>query len=178
MNKEKINDIKLKIKCSFEELIHSPKKLAILFFVVLTIGTFSGFLVSYIVQQMHYNKPVEMSLKDKERYQNEETLIDQINVVYLDTCQFAENGKESITFKVMNIPSNYENLVFEIYNDKKESIYKSKPIPPGYEINAIKLHKRLFPGVYEYAITISYETNPNIMSTLPLNIVVKAGRTI
>ena len=45
------------------------------------------------------------------------------------------DGKTSTKFNIKNIENNHDDIVFEIFDEDGISIYKSKKIAPGYEMN-------------------------------------------
>lgn len=58
--------------------------------------------------------------------------------------------------------------VFEIFDEKGESIYKSKKIAPGYEMNCIELDKELSKGRHECTIEIQYAVEGYVATMFPV----------
>lgn len=72
------------------------------------------------------------------------------------------DGKTSTKFNIKNIENNHDDIVFEIFDEDGISIYKSKKIAPGYEMNCIKLDKELPKGRHECTIEIQYAVEGHV----------------
>lgn len=94
-----------------------------------------------------------------------------INIQYSMGAVF--KGKVSQSFNVKNNINNHYPLAFEIYDENGISIYQSKLIEPGYEINKIELTKPLDKGVHDCTIKIGYANAGNVSSVFPITIEVK-----
>lgn len=95
----------------------------------------------------------------------------KMNVNYSATAVF--KGKISQTFNVKNIQNNHYPIVFELYDKNGDSLYLSKKIEPGYEINQIELTKELPKGTHECKIKVGYAEEGNVSSAFPITIEVK-----
>lgn len=95
----------------------------------------------------------------------------KINIVYATAAVF--DGKVSESFNVQNNINNHYPLVFEIFDESGNSIYKSKKIEPGYEINQIELEQELSIGTHDCKIKIGYAEEGNVSSVFPLSVEVK-----
>lgn len=94
-----------------------------------------------------------------------------INIQYSMGAVF--KGKISQSFNVKNNINNHYPLIFEIYDENNTTIYQSKMIEPGYEINKIELTKELSKGKHDCSIKIGYANAGNVSSVFPLTIEVK-----
>ena len=83
------------------------------------------------------------------------------------------NGKTSTKFNIKNIENNHDDIVFEIFDEDGESLYKSKKIAPGYEMNCIELNKELSKGRHECTIEIQYAVEGNVSTVFPIVIEVE-----
>jgi len=83
------------------------------------------------------------------------------------------DGKVSAKFNIKNIENNHDDIVFEIFNENGESIYKSKKIAPGYEMNCIELDKELDKGRHECTIEIQYAVEGHVSTVFPIVIFVE-----
>lgn len=91
-----------------------------------------------------------------------------INIQYSSYASF--NGKVSTSFNVKNIKNNKDPIMFEIMDENGETIYQSKQIDLGYEINSIELEKELTKGTHECKIKIGYSTEGNVASVFPITL--------
>lgn len=82
-------------------------------------------------------------------------------------------GKVSKSFNIKNIENNQDDIVFEIFDEKGESIYKSKKIAPGYEMNCIELDKELSKGRHECTIEIQNAVEGHVATVFPIVIEVR-----
>lgn len=78
------------------------------------------------------------------------------------------NGKKSTHFNIKNIENNHDDIVFEIFDEDGESLYKSKKIAPGYEMNAIELNRKLSKGRHECTIEIHYAVEGQVSTVFPI----------
>ena len=83
------------------------------------------------------------------------------------------DGKTSIKFNIKNIENNHDDIVFEIFDENRESVYKSKKIAPGYEMNCIELDKKLPTGRHECAIQIQYAVEGQVSTVFPIILIVE-----
>ena len=83
------------------------------------------------------------------------------------------DGKTSTKFNIKNIENNHDDIVFEIFDEDGESLYKSKKIAPGYEMNCIKLNKELPQGRHECTIEIQYAVEGYVSTVFPIVIEVE-----
>jgi len=83
------------------------------------------------------------------------------------------NGKTSTEFNIKNIENNHDDIVFEIFYEDGESLYKSKKIAPGYEMNCIELDKELDKGRHECTIEIQYAVEGHVSTVFPIVIFVE-----
>ena len=81
------------------------------------------------------------------------------------------NGKTSTKFNIKNIENNHDSITFEIFDEDGDSLYKSKMIKPGYEMNAIELKRALPEGRHECTIRIQYATSGSVASEFPIILV-------
>ena len=83
------------------------------------------------------------------------------------------NGKTSTKFNIKNIENNHDSIVFEIFDEDGESLYKSKKIAPGYEMNCIELDKELAKGRHECTIEIQYAVEGHVSTMFPIILIVE-----
>ena len=83
------------------------------------------------------------------------------------------NGKTSTKFNIKNIENNHDDIVFEIFDEAGKSLYKSKKIAPGYEMNCIELEKTLQKGRHECTIKIKYAVEGQVSTVFPIILIVK-----
>ena len=63
--------------------------------------------------------------------------------------------------------------MFEIFDEDDNSIYRSKMIAQGYEMNCIKLNTELERGMHDCTIKVRYADAGNIVAAFPITIEVK-----
>ena len=85
------------------------------------------------------------------------------------------DGKTSTKFNIKNIENNNESIVFEIFDEDGESIYKSKKIAPGYEMNCIELDRELAKGRHGCTIEIQCAIDGHAATAIPIVIKVKVN---
>ena len=83
------------------------------------------------------------------------------------------DGKTSTKFNIKNIENNHDSIVFEIFDEDGESLYKSKKIAPGYEMNCIELDRELSKGRHECTIEIRYAVEGQISTIFPIILIVE-----
>lgn len=83
------------------------------------------------------------------------------------------NGKISTKFNIKNIENNHDDIVFEIFDEDGESLYKSKKIAPGFEMNCIELDKELAKGRHECTIEIQYAVEGHVSTLFPIILIVE-----
>jgi len=95
----------------------------------------------------------------------------KMNVNYSPNAVF--EGKTSVQFNIKNIKNNHAPIRFEIFDEVGRSIYVSKQIKQGYELNCIELEKELDAGTHDCTIRIGYAEEGNVTSVFPLSIEVE-----
>lgn len=83
------------------------------------------------------------------------------------------DGKISKSFNIKNIENNHDSIVFEIFDENGESIYESKKIAPGYEMNCIEIDKELPKGRHECTIEIRYAVEGHVSTVFPIILMVE-----
>ncbi len=91
-----------------------------------------------------------------------------MNVNYSPNAAF--EGKVSTRFNVKNIKNNHGPIVFEILDEEGNSIYQSKMIAPGYEMNCIELNSELEKGTHDCTIKVKYAQEGTVAAAFPLTI--------
>lgn len=114
------------------------------------------------------NKIVELDKKSQQEAVNKIVKEGEIHIQYSMNAVF--NGVVSKKFSVKNIPNNHHPLIFEIFDENGDSIYKSKQIEPGYMIKNIQLTKELSKGTHDCKIKIGYAKEGNVYSMFPITI--------
>lgn len=120
-------------------------------------------------ENMNAITEIEDALKQEEI----NTLVEEgmMNVNFSTKATF--DGKVSKSFNIKNIENNHDDIVFEIFDEEGESIYKSKKIAPGYEINCIELEKELSKGRHECTIEIQYAMEGHVSTVFQITLEVK-----
>ena len=126
-----------------------------------------------IITEFEENVNAITEIEDAMRQEAIDTAVEEgmMNVNYSAKAVF--NGKVSESFNIKNIENNHDSIIFEIFNVSGESLYKSKKIAPGYEMNAIELNKKLSEGRHECTIRIQYATSGTVASEFPIVLEVK-----
>ncbi len=108
-----------------------------------------------------------------ERQEELNTLVEEgrMNVNYVSNAIF--RGTVSEQFNIKNIENNHHPIIFELYDESGESIYLSKKIAPGYEMNRIELTKELKEGTHACSLKVGYAQEGNVSSVFPITIEVK-----
>ena len=83
------------------------------------------------------------------------------------------DGKVSTKFNIKNIENNHDDIVFEIFDEEGETLYKSKKIASGYEMNCIEIDKELSKGRHECTIEIQYAVEGHVATVFPIVIIVE-----
>lgn len=78
------------------------------------------------------------------------------------------DGKTSTKFNIKNIENNHDDIVFEIFDEDGESLYRSNRIAPGYEMNCIELNKELPKGRHECTIEIQYAVEGHVSTVFSI----------
>lgn len=95
----------------------------------------------------------------------------KMNVNYSPKAVF--DGKTSVLFNIKNIKNNRAPIVFEIFDEDNNSIYQSKMIAQGYEMNCIELKTELEKGTHDCTIKVRYADAGNVVAAFPITIEVK-----
>lgn len=147
--------------------------LAILIIIILLLSFRCGHSKEQGVSEYETNVNAITEIEYSERQEAIDALVEEgkMNVNYSPKAVF--EGKASVLFNIKNIKNNHAPIVFEIYDENDQCIYKSKKIEPGYEMNRIELEKELKKGVHECTIKIGYAEEGNVSSVFPLSIEVR-----
>lgn len=108
-----------------------------------------------------------------ERQEAVDTLVEEgmMNVNYSPSAVF--KGKVSESFNIKNIENNHGPIMFEIFDEDDNSIYQSKMIAQGYEMNCIELNTELEKGTHDCTIKVRYADGGNVVAAFPITIEVK-----
>lgn len=120
------------------------------------------------ITEFEENMNVITEIEDAMKQEAVNTLVEEgmMNVNFSAKATF--EGKVSKSFNIKNIENNHDDIVFEIFDEKGESIYKSKKIAPGYEMNCIELDKELPKGRHECTIEIQYAVEGHVATIFPI----------
>ena len=120
------------------------------------------------VTEFEENMNAITEIEDVLKQEEINTLVEEgmMNVNFSTKATF--DGKVSKSFNIKNIENNHDDIVFEIFDEKGESIYKSKKIAPGYEMHCIKLDKELPKGRHECTIEIQYAVEGHVATVFPI----------
>ena len=126
-----------------------------------------------LITEFEENMNVITEIEDAMKQEEINTLVEEgmMNVNFSTKSTF--DGRVSKSFNIKNIENNHDDIVFEIFDEKGESIYKSKKIAPGYEMNCIELDKELSKGRHECTIKIQYAVEGHVATVFPIVIEVK-----
>lgn len=126
-----------------------------------------------IITEFEENVDAITQIEDAMRQEAIDTAVEEgmMHVNYSAKAVF--KGKVSEKFNVKNIESNHDSIIFEIFAEDGESLYKSKKIASGYEMNVIELDKTLPEGRHECTIRIQYATSGTVASEFPIILEVK-----
>ncbi|MBQ8803221.1 MAG: hypothetical protein IJZ53_06295 [Tyzzerella sp.] len=125
------------------------------------------------VTEFEENVNAITEIEDAMKQEAVNTLVEEgmMNVNFSTKAIF--DGKVSKSFNIKNIENNHDSIVFEIFDEDGESIYKSQKIAPGYEMNCIELNKELPKGRHECTIEIQYAVKGHVATVFPIVIEVK-----
>ena len=126
-----------------------------------------------IVTEFEENLNAITEIEDAMKQEAVDTLVEEgmMHVNFSTKAYF--DGKISTKFNLKNIENNHDDIVFEIFDEDGESLYKSKKIPPGYEMNSISLNKELSKGRHECTIEIHYAVEGQVSTVFPIILMVE-----
>ena len=145
-----------------------------------------GFILLFLVAVVCHSCGRELAVSEYEENVNRIEAIDvserqaeldaiveegKMNVNYSAKAIF--DGTISEIFNVKNIENNHYPIIFEIFDETGESVYLSKKIEPGYEMNQIELERELSKGTHECKIKVGYAEEGNVSSAFPITIEVR-----
>lgn len=151
----------------------------ILFIVSLAFSCALDYHNKKTVEEMEYitefeeNMNAITEIEDVLKQEEINTLVEEgmMNVNFSTKATF--DGRVSKSFNIKNIENNHDSIVFEIFDKDGESIYKSKKIAPGYEMNCIELDKELPKGRHECTIEIQYAVEGHVATVFPIILIVE-----
>lgn len=125
------------------------------------------------ITEFEENMNAITEIEDAMKQEEINTLVEEgmMNVNFSTKATF--DGKVSKSFNIKNIDNNHDDIVFEIFDEKGESIYKSKKIAPGYEMNCIELDKELSKGRHECTIEIQYAEEGHVSTVFPIILIME-----
>ena len=127
------------------------------------------------VSVLEYEDEVDAitKLDISERQEAVDTLVEEgmMNVNYSPKAVF--QGKVSQSFNIKNIENNHGPIMFEIFDEDDNSIYQSKMIAQGYQMNCIELKTELEKGTHDCTIKVRYADAGNVVAAFPITIEVK-----
>ena len=125
------------------------------------------------ITEFEENMNAIIEIEDAMKQEQINTLVEEgmMNVNFSTKATF--DGKVSKSFNIKNIENNHDDIVFEIFDEEGDSIYKSKKIAPGYEMNCIELDRELAKGRHECTIEIQYAEEGHVVTVFPIIIEVK-----
>ena len=125
------------------------------------------------VTEFEENMNAITEIEDAMKQEAVNTLVEEgmMNVNFSTKATF--DGKVSKSFNIKNIENNHDSIVFEIFDEDGDSLYKSKKIAPGYEMNGIELNKELPKGRHECTIEIQYAVEGHVSTVFPIVIEVE-----
>lgn len=125
------------------------------------------------ITEFEKNMNAITEIEDAMKQEEINTLVEEgmMNVNFSTKATF--DGKVSKSFNIKNIENNHDSILFEIFDEDGESIYKSKKIAPGYEMNCIELDRELAKGRHECTIEIQYAVEGHVSMVFPIIIEVE-----
>lgn len=125
------------------------------------------------ITEFEENMNAITEIEDAMKQEEINTLVEEgmMNVNFSTKATF--DGKVSKSFNIKNIENNHDDIVFEIFDEQGESLYKSKKIAPGYEMNCIELDKELSKGRHECTIKIQYAVEGHVATVFPIILIVE-----
>lgn len=125
------------------------------------------------VTEFEENMNAITEIEDAMKQEAVNTLVEEgmMNVNFSTKATFV--GKVSKSFNIKNIENNHDSIVFEMFDEEGDSIYKSKKIAPGYEMNCIELDKELSKGRHECTIEIQYAEEGHVSTVFPIVLIVE-----
>ncbi len=129
--------------------------------------------IEEFVTEFEKNMNAITEIEDFMKQEAVNTLVEEgmMNVNFSTRATF--EGKVSKSFNIKNVENNHDSIVFEIFDEEGESIYKSKKIAPGYEMNCIELNKELSKGRHECTIGIQYAVEGHVSTLFPIILIVE-----
>ncbi|MBQ4560530.1 MAG: hypothetical protein IJA54_09445 [Tyzzerella sp.] len=126
-----------------------------------------------IVSEFEESIDAITEMEDAMKQEAVDTLVEEgmMHVNFSTKAYF--DGKVSTKFNIKNIENNHDDIVFEIFDEDGESLYKSKKIPPGYEMNCIELDRELSKGRHECTIEVHYAVEGQISTVFPIILMVE-----
>ena len=126
-----------------------------------------------LVTEFEENMNAITEIEDAMKQEAVNTLVEEgmMNVNFSTKATF--DGKVSKSFNIKNIENNHDAIVFEIFDEEGDSIYKSKKIALGYEMNCIELDKELSKGRHECSIEIQYAVEGYVSTVFPIVLIVE-----
>ena len=125
------------------------------------------------MEEFEENMNAITEIEDAMKQEAVDTLVEEgmMHVNFLTKAYF--DGKVSTKFNIKNIENNHDDIVFEIFDEDGKSLYKSKKIAPGYEMNCIELDRELSKGRHECTIEIHYAVEGQISTVFPIILMVE-----
>lgn len=114
------------------------------------------------------NKISQMDYAERQEQLNQIVEDGMMNVQYTPYIKVKEGV--ALDFNIKNIENNKYPIEFKIVDENGNSIYESKKIDLGYELNSIELGKDLEKGTYNYSIKIGYDEEGNVSSVFPITL--------
>ncbi len=135
------------------------------------IGRSCGQELAVSKYESNVNQITEIDMSKRQEKLNAIVEEGKMNVNYSSKAVFS--GTVSQTFNIKNIKNNHHPIVFTLYDEDGDCIYKSNKIKPGYEMNQIELSKELSKGTHECKLKVGYAEEGNVTSAFPITIEVK-----
>ena len=125
------------------------------------------------MEEFEENMNAITEIEDAMKQEAVDTLVEEgmMHVNFLTKAYF--DGKVSTKFNIKNIENNHDDIVFEIFDEDGKSLYKSKKIAPGYEMNCIELDRELSKGRHECTIEIHYAVEGQISTVFPIILMIE-----
>lgn len=143
----------------------------LIFLFVVCMGHSCGSQVAVSEYESNVNQITEIDATKRQEELNAIVEEGKMNVNYL--CRAVFNGVVSEDFNIKNIRNNHYPIVFELFDESGDCIYKSKKIEPGYEMKQIQLDKELPKGTHQCKMKVGYANEGNVSSAFPITIEVK-----
>lgn len=151
----------MKDKSKKQENTTRKKKILLLLLLLLLLGVAGGFWSYYNKDtQVVSGLPAEigtkkMSDKDLKTYANKKVNASQVTLEVYPEISIASDGLEGHLW-VHNIPTNRVGQQATLFDENKKEIAQTGLIKPGYQVDTVKLNKKLSAGSHKGTVQLTF----------------------